>query len=260
VRNQLKSLFYYEFSHLLRAKWLPVYGVFFFIFTAAAVQFGRDNSKAVLSLLSLILLVVPAVSTLYATIYKYNSESYTNLLLTQPLKREAVYLSAYLSTALGLSIAFTTGTGLALAVFGVFDLRAAALLLFSDALTFIFVAIGMLLAVSINDRMKGIGAAVLIWIYFAVLHDAIVFAIISSMNQYPIEVPSMLLMASNPIDLTRVSILLMYEAPAMMGYTGRILQSVLSGTKGLALTSLALCFWALLPMLIGKRKFRTRDL
>src|SRR5690606_19654258 len=110
------------------------------------------------------------------------------------------------------------------------------------------------------DRMKGIGLTFVAWLYFAIFHDALVFFLISTFHEYPIETPSMILMALNPIDLARVSMLLTLDLSAMMGYTGRILQRTLSSSSGLILRSGVLTLWILVPAMIAARKFRSKDL
>jgi len=108
--------------------------------------------------------------------------------------------------------------------------------------------------------MKGVGLAFLIWFYFSIFHDVLVFAVASAFKEYPVEIPAMLLMAINPIDLARVDVLLALDFSAMMGYTGKILQSTLSGALGSLLTSLALAVWTFAPVLCGVRIFSKRDL
>jgi Cu-processing system permease protein len=107
--------------------------------------------------------------------------------------------------------------------------------------------------------MKGVGAAFLFWFYFAILHDVLVFIAVSTLRDYPVEVPAILLMISNPIDLTRVHTLLLLDLSAMMGYTGKILQGLLSSPLGGALTGLAQLLWIALPVGAGLRVFSRRD-
>lgn len=256
---QFFALFKFEFLNVIRAKWLIFYGLFFFGFTLALLQFNGDPSRAAASLLNIVLLIVPMISVLYASIYWYNSETFTSLLLTQPLRRTSLYFATWLAISVGLSAGFVVSCGTAFVASRVFDLGTVALLLFGGILSFIFVGIGLLVSVSFNDRMRGIGAAFIFWLYFAVFHDAVVFMVLSTLKDYPIEIPGMILMASNPIDLARVSLLLVMDLGAMMGYTGKILQQSLSSGLGFLLIGAALLIWIVIPTWLGLKRFSRKD-
>ena len=258
--HEIFLLVRYQLADMARAKWIFIYSLFFFFFTNALLMFGGDSSKAVASVLSIVLFAVPMISVLYASIYWYNSEAFNSLLLTQPLRRSSIFLSHWLSISIGLAASFSFSTGGALLLNRSFDSSSLTVLFFGDVLSFIFVALGLLIAVCFSDRMKGVGAAFLLWLYFSILHDVLVFALISFLKDYPIEIPAIFLMAGNPIDLARVHVLLTLDLPAMMGYTGKILQHILSGAMGLVLTSGALLLWIGLPVGAGIAVFRRRDL
>lgn len=260
MRKEFFSLVKYQLANVVRAKWMLAYALFFFFFTNALLMFGGDSSKAAASILTMTLLIVPMISILYAAIYWYNSESFTSLLLTQPLRRSSVFLSNWLSISLGLSVSFTLSTTLALLFNHSLNFDSSMVLISGNVLTFIFVGLGLLTAVAIADRMKGVGVAFSLWLYFSILHDALVFAVVSTLKDYPIEIPTMFLMASNPIDLVRVQVLLILDLAAMMGYTGKILQDILSGPGGLILTTVATLLWTLVPLLAGFRIFSRKDL
>lgn len=223
-------------------------------------MFAGDSAKVAASILTMTLLIVPMISILYASIYWYNSESFTSLLLTQPLKRSSIFFSNCVSVSVSLAGSFFISTTAALLLNHSFERASLFVLIFGIILTFIFVALGMLIAVSISDRMKGVGTAFLVWLYFSILHDALVFGIILVLKDYPLEIPTMFLMASNPIDLVRVQVLLHLDIAAMMGYTGKILQDFLSGSWGEIFTTMALLFWVVFPILLGLRIFSRKDL
>lgn len=260
MNRELFLLMKYQFYNVIRARWLIAYAAAFFIFTHALLLFGSEPSKTIASLLSIILLMVPLISVLYASIYWYNSEAFHSVLLTQPVRRSQVYLSSWLSVASGLVGSYFLGTFSALALQWFFEPSVILVVLMGGLLSFIFVGLGLLISVLIQDRMKGIGAAFLLWMYFAIFHDLIVFALAWTMKEYPIEVPSLALMILNPVDLTRVIVLLSLDFSAMMGYTGRILQSFLSGSFGKVISFLALFFWIVLPAVFGVRVFSKKDL
>jgi len=260
MKLKLSPLFNYELRNVLRARWLFFYGLVFAAFTFAVLSLGGEPTKVIMGLESLMLLVVPLVSVLYASIYWYNNEAFTQLLLTQPLQRQKVFLARWVAISLSLSGSFVIGTGIPLVIGNALMPTSWLLLGLGTLLSFAFVGLGMMISVAIDDRMKGIGVSLVLWLYCALLHDAVVFFLFSAFREYPVEVPGLLLMASNPIDLARVLLLLALDLSAMMGYTGRILQKTLSGSGGAAYSALMLILWTSLPVLIGTWIFRRKDL
>lgn len=254
------TLFNYEFLNVLRARWLLFYGAGFFIFTLAVLQFGGTDDKAVASLLNIVLMFVPVVSILYASVYWYNSEAFTALLLTQPLKRSSVFIASWSAVFSALAGSFAVGTGLGLAFAHQIGIRTGLLVFTGMILTAIFSGLGTLIAVAMNDRMKGIGLSFLVWLYFAVIHDALLFAVVSLFNEYPVEVPALTLLILNPVDLARMSLLLSLDLSAMMGYTGRILQTLLSKPAGILSAASLLTVWVIVPLLTGVYLFKKKDL
>ncbi len=71
-------------------------------------------------------------------------------------------------------------------------------------LTIIFVAIAMLAAVKIRDKARGIGAVILLWLYFSLLFDGLVLFILFQFADYPLEKAMVAVTAFNPIDLSRI--------------------------------------------------------
>jgi Cu-processing system permease protein len=210
--------------------------------------------------MSITLLIVPMVSTLYSSIYWYNSEGFTRLLLTQPTQRSRIYLCRWAALSIALSGAFVVGCTFPLVFESAIDGASCLLLFLGMILAFIFVAIGMLTSVFVADRMTGIGLAFSAWFYFSIVHDSLVFIAQSTFHDYPMEIPSMILTAVNPIDLVRMTLLMKMNFSALMGYTGTVLQKSLSGVQGYALIIGTLMLWLCVPTVIGMRLFRRRDL
>jgi Cu-processing system permease protein len=73
-----------------------------------------------------------------------------------------------------------------------------------------------------KDKARGIGAALLLWFYFALIYDGIVLLILFTFSDYPLEKLTLLLSALNPIDLGRIFIMLKMDISALMGYTGAL--------------------------------------
>jgi len=127
-------------------------------------------------------------------------------------------------------------------------------------LTFIFTALAFLTSVRSLDKAKGIGSALLLWFYFAVLFDGIVLLILHYFNDYPLEELVLVLTALNPIDMGRVLILLKLDSSALMGYTGALYNKFFGSSFGQIFSITVLLIWASVPVLRARKIFAKKDL
>lgn len=253
----------YEIRDVIRSRWLIGYTLFFLVITDALFRFGGGGEKALLSLVNVVLFLIPLVAMVFSTVYLYTAREFIELLLAQPIKRRQVFAGLYLGLTLPLSLSFVAAVcipfilhrGMANAQPGTF----AALLLAGIALTLIFTALAFLIVARTEDRIKGLGLAVALWLFLAVLYDGLVLLLISIMADYPIERPLIGLMLANPMDLARVALLLQFDVAALLGYTGAVMQSFFGRSIGVTVTSLALVVWVFVPLLAGMRAFQKKD-
>jgi Cu-processing system permease protein len=253
----------YEIRDVLRSRWLIGYTLFFLLVTDALFRFGGGGEKALLSLVSLVLFVIPLVTIVFSTVYLYNAREFIELLLAQPIKRRQVFAGLYLGLAIPMSVSFVVAVcvpfvvhrGIASAQPGTF----AALLVTGVALSLVFTAIALLIVARTEDKMKGLGIAVAVWLLMAVLYDGLVLLFVSILADHPMEKPLLVLMLANPLDLARVALLLQFDVAALLGYTGAVLQKFFGRSIGVMVTSLALAFWIFAPLLAGMSAFQKKD-
>jgi len=220
----------------------------------------EDNTaKAMLDLLNIVLIIVPLVSLLFSVIYIYNSAEFLELLVSQPLKRGMIWLSLFSGLALSFCLTFLLGVGLPVLFFD-FSATAAMLVLTGLFLTVIFIAIAMLAAVKVRDKAKGIGTAILLWIYFTVLFDGMVLFFLFQFADYPVEKPMVAVSMLNPVDIGRIMILLRMDESALMGYTGAIFRNFFGTGTGVVISFLVLLLWVFIPAMLSVRKFKNKDL
>lgn len=255
----MRKIIKYVMSDILQNRIVLVY-TFFLLITSFSVFSLEDNSsKGLLSLLNVTLLIVPLVSIIFATIYVYNSAEFMELLVSQPLKRKSIWLSLFVGLAGSLSISFFIGVGIPILLYqpnkiGLVMLGTGILL------TNAFVAVAMLAVVKIRDKAKGIGVTILLWLYFAILFDGIVLFILFQFADYPLEKAMVVVAAFNPIDLSRILILLQMDVSAMMGYTGAVFKDFFGTTTGMMLSIVVLLLWTALPVWLSTRRFIRKDL
>lgn len=235
------------------------YTLFLLIISMSIFNLEDNSAKGLLSLLNIILIIVPLVSLLFSAIYVYNSAEFLELLVSQPLKRKTIWLSLFAGLASSMALAFFIGVGIPVLLY-----EATALgftMLFSGLiLSVIFVAIAMLAAVMARDKAKGIGVVILLWLYFSIIFDGIVLFILFQFADYPLEKLMVGITAFNPIDLSRILILLKMDVSALMSYTGAIFKDIYGTTAGLAVSVVVLISWVVVPAWLSLRKFNHKDL
>jgi Cu-processing system permease protein len=259
--NTTAKIIRYELRDVLRSRALIAYALFFLAITETLLRFGA-GPRAALSLMNVVLLLIPLVSIVFGTMYLYHAREFTELLLAQPVRRRQLFVGQFLGLAIPLSAAFLVGLGTPYAFHAVDAGELATLMVVATcgvALTFIFAAFAALIAARIDDRVKGIGAAIGLWLGLTVLYDGLVMIGLTVFADYPLERPALAAMLANPIDLARLLILLRLDVSALMGYTGAVFERFFGSAGGALLASLALVMWTGVPLLLGARRFQRKD-
>lgn len=249
----------YVLYDILRSKIILAYALFLFIVSISMLQMEENSSKAMLSLLNIVLIVLPLVSLVFATIHYYNSYEFIELMLSQPLSRTRILLSEFAGVSISLLSAFFIGVGIPVLLFAA-DTTGFALLFTGGALTIVFTSIAFFASVVARDKARGIGFVLLLWFYFALIYDGIVLLILFSFSDYPLEKLTLLLSALNPIDLGRIFIVLKMDISALMGYTGALYKDFFSSGTGILFTTGIMLLWAIIPIWLAVRRFRKKDL
>ncbi|QIH40123.1 ABC transporter permease subunit [Flavobacterium sp. Sr18] len=247
------------FLDILKNKIILAYTLILAILSWSSFGLEDNSAKGLLTILNIILFTVPLVSILFATIYLYNSTEFIELLLSQPIKRKKIWLSLYLGLSLAMVLAFFIGAGIPLLI-NAPDSVGIMMLVIGCLITLVFVALAFLSSILTRDKAKGIGIAIMGWLYFALLFDGIILYLLFQFSDYPIEKAMIVVTAFSPIDLARIQILLHLDVSAMMGYTGAIFKDFFGTSLGLLLSFSLLCLWIIIPFFISLIKFKNKDL
>lgn len=254
----------YSFYDLSRSRWTYAYLLFFLLVTFGLIWFSNDLAKTIISLMNVVLIICPLIATLFGALYYYNSREFIDLLLALPLPRRAVFLGKYLGLSISLAGSFVIGISLPFLVFGVYatDLAGDFLVLLSVGvlLTFVFSALSFLVAIRFENPIKGFGAAIFVWLFLAVIYDGILLLLLMFFEQYPLDRFALISTIFNPVDLSRVLIMLRLDISALMGYTGAVFRKFLGTSSGIMIAYGALLLWIIVPAalfirLAGKKDF-----
>lgn len=244
---------------ILKNKIVLAYTLILAVLSWSSFALEDNSAKGVLTILNVILFTVPLVSILFSTIYLYNSSEFIELLLSQPIKRRKIWLSLFFSLSLAMVFAFLVGAGIPLLIYSP-DGVGLMMLIVGCLISLVFVALAFFSSIMTRDKAKGIGIAIMTWLYFALLFDGIVLFLLFQFADYPIENAMVGLTALSPIDLARIQILLHLDVSAMMGYTGAIFKDFFGTVVGLIASFLLLCLWMVVPFFISLKKFNKKDL
>lgn len=253
------KLLKYIFFDLIRSRFVLFYFLLLLIFTGIFLLLQDDASKVQLSLLNVIILIVPLVSVIFATIHWYNSSEFIEVLLAQPISRKKIFISEFLALSLAVGGAFLLATGIPLLVFS-FNIVSLLLMTAGFFLTIIFISLAFWAAVFTRDKAKGIGLSLVLWLYFSLIYDGMVLMLMFNLSDYPINKIVVALLSLNPVDLARIMVLMKMNMSAMLGFSGAVFTEFLGSATGLIYSVVLLFVWAAIPFWWALKKFSKKDL
>ena len=249
----------YVLYDIVRSRVILAYTLFLLVVSLSLFNMEENSSKAILSLLNIILIVVPLISMIFTTIHYYNSYEFIELMLSQPMSRRKILLSEYAGTSLSLLSSLFIGVGIPV-LFYAPDSVGFSLLFTGFALTLVFTSLAFLTSVIARDKARGIGFSLLLWFYFALIYDGLLLMILFSFSDYPLEKLTLILSALNPVDLGRISIMLKMDVSALMGYTGALYKDFFGSAAGSLFTAGVMLLWIIIPLWGALRIFKRKDL
>lgn len=253
----------YSFRDLIRSKWSLVYLLFYLILGSMLLFLNNNLSKAVITLMNVITILVPLIGTIFGVMYYYSAKEFTELLLGQPIKRSSVFIGQYLGVAGSLSLSLIIGLGLPFLLYGLLASNEiwnfGLLLLTGGFLSFIFTALAFNIALYNDNKIKGFGYAILLWLLFSVIYDGAFLMSLILLSSYPLDGFTIAATIFNPIDLSRILILLKLDISALLGYTGAVFQKFFGTGMGQSISLFALFTWVVIPLLNIHRKSSKKD-
>ena len=255
----MRGITKFVITDILKNRIILIYTIILCVFSWSIFSLEDNTSKGIMSLLNVILLTVPLVSIIFGNIYMYNSAEFIELLVSQPVKRSAIWSSLFLGLSLALITSFFIGIGLPVLLF-VPSMTGVTVIFSGMLITTIFVSIAMLCAILMRDKARGIGLSIMIWLFLSLIYDGLVLFFMFQYADYPIEKPMAILAAFNPIDLARIQVLLQVDVAVLMGFTGAIFKKMFGTSVGLIVSLMIMLLWIVLPYLLSLRLFNKKDL
>ncbi|MCU0387105.1 MAG: ABC transporter permease [Chitinophagaceae bacterium] len=255
----MKKITKYVLIDILRNRFMLAYTVVLSGISFSLFILEDSSGKALLGLMNVVLFIIPLVSLVFSTTYLYNAAEFIELMLSQPVRRKVLLNRIFSGLALSFVIATATGIGLPVLIYGA-TMQGLYLLLSAILLSVIFSALALLASVITRDKARGIGMALLLWVYFAFVFDGLVLLILFQFADYPLEGAMIAMTMLNPVDLVRIFMLLQVDLSAMMGITGAVFQKYFGSITGQVISLSVMVLWMLIPLVIAVKKFNKRDL
>jgi len=270
VRDALRHVFVAavtEYRLAVRSRWalaltglFVVFGGMMLTFSGSAVgPEGAERVVASLTSLAAYLIPLAALALGYDAVVGREDEGWLAVVFSLPVRRSEVVAGTYLGRLTVLAGATVLGFGFS----GVLLVREFGLGAWPSFLGFLvgavgagaaFLAIAVLLSTVAREKTHALGAALLVWVWFVLVHDLIALGVVAAF-----ELPDAVLSAlvfSNPVSAFRVLVLSGLGTTAGGGFT-----AVLAGS-GLSTASLAaaLAAWCVVPIAVAARLVRRRRL
>ena len=249
----------YILIDIVKSKVLIAYTLLLALISTAIFMADSDPVKGLVSLTTLVLIIVPLVSIVYATTYYFNASEFAELLVSQPLNRKNIILGQFLGISTAILGSFIIGICIPAFLFA-FGSTAITLVISGSLLSLSFVSLAFYASTKTRDKAKGIGLALMIWFYCSIIFDALVLLFLFTFADYPLEKAMIGLTAFNPIDLARILILLQLDISALMGYTGALYRDFFGSGTGMAFSIGMQLLWALIPVCLAVKSFARKDL
>jgi Cu-processing system permease protein len=249
----------YTILDIVRSKVLLAYTLLLLAISLTIFMSDADATKGLVSITTVILIIVPLVSVVYATTYYFNAAEFTEMLVSQPISRRNILLGKFIGICSSILIAFIVGVCVPVAMFA-FSATGVTLMLSGCLLTLSFISLAFLTSTLTRDKAKGIGLALMLWFYFSIIFDGLVLLFLTLFADYPLEKAMIILTALNPIDLARILILLQLDISALMGYTGALYQQFFGSGAGIVFSLLMQMIWIIVPLFFALKIFKKKDL
>lgn len=231
------------------------------LLTFSGANVGPDGSARVLgSLTVLAVYLIPLAALAYGfdAIVGHEDIGWLQALFALPIARWRVVVGIFLGRSLALTAAVVLGFGaggfLIVRDFGLAGWYGfLAFVVGAVGLALVFLAIAILVSTVAREKTHALGASLLVWAWFVLVHDLLALGLISAFHLPDFALEAMIL--TNPAGVFRVLVLGWLDAGGGAGFAAVIASTGLSTPVLLG----ALVCWIVLPIaiagkLIGRRR------
>ncbi|MGB0946477.1 MAG: ABC transporter permease [Pseudoalteromonas marina] len=262
-----------EFCDGLRNRWLISITIIFALLSIGLTYFGAaasgevgiaSLSTTIASLASLAVFLIPLIALLlsYDSFVGEQESGTLLLLLTYPLSKTQLLLGKFVGQggiiALAIIIGFGSSATLLYFQSGDIEVFSAFALFISSAilLGLSFTAIAYLISLSVSEKSKAAGLALITWFVFSLAFDLALLALLVGVEEGVTQQGLTQLMMLNPADLFRLVNLAALDSSDVNGALSVAINASLSQGQLL----LSLFVWVTFPLLLANFLFRRKTL
>ncbi|NMP16445.1 ABC transporter permease subunit [Thalassotalea sp. Y01] len=250
-----------EFKDGLRNRWLISITAIFTILSIGLTYFGSavsgtlevaSLSTTIASLASLTVFLVPLIALLvsYDSFVGEQESGTLLLLLTYPLSKPQLLLGKFIGQGAIIGLAIFFGFGSCALI--LYSQHSDIIILYSFAifiasailLGLSFTAIAYLISLSVNEKSKAAGLALITWFLFALVFDLALLAFLVGVEQGISQQGLTKLMMLNPADIFRLVNLAGLDSADVNGSVAMAVNSTMSQTSLFSV----LTAWIILPL------------
>ena len=264
-----------EFRDGIRNRWAIAITIIFVLMSLGIAYFGSATAgilgfssleSTLVSLASLCVMLIPLIALMLA----YNcfigelEQGTLLLLMTYPLSNGQLLLGKFFGQAAIIALASILGFGLPSIIISIIsDVDAANVLIafskfivLATLLGWVFIALAYVISLSVSEKSKAAGLALITWFIFVLVFDLVLMALLvaSEGNINDTFVPFLLWI--NPTDVFRI---LVYTIIGSESYSG-VLKIAEHGSNGTLYLSLVMVLWIVLPLLFSLFIFNKKEL
>lgn len=276
MSNVLLTVAGKEFRDGLRNRWVVSISLIFAILATGLAYFGSaasgqagfsSLSATLVSLATLAVFLIPLIALMlaYDSVVGEDEQGTLLLLMTYPMKRWQFIAGKMLGHGMILACASITGFGLSALVTGLFSDNTSwselfdayvFFILFSILLGWIFIAFAYVISVTVTEKSKAAGLALIVWFSVVLMFDLMLLGLLVTTegNVNAEMFPYLLLL--NPTDIYRLAII-QYFADQQLSGLMAVAQQAQFTTR---ILFCGMVIWLLIPLLYTLFKFNKRTL
>lgn len=263
-----------ELTVSVRNRWTLIYAVVFAVLVVSISYVGimaegfsgmQNFTRTSASMLNMVLYIVPLVSLLMGTLSFTGEKGTTELLFSQPVDRKEILfgkvLGLFVSLSLSMLIGFVVAGGIISSVTGAEGLfQYFIFVLLSLLLALVFLVMAVVIATINNRKTRSYVFSLFAWFFFVFFYDLAVLGASLFFKGQNANYFLFLSLFGNPVDMVRVSSLIMLDNVSIFGAAGAALLRFLGGSgSSVSLLVGSLLIWVIAPVALSTRLLRNQD-
>ncbi|MCW8329192.1 ABC transporter permease [Photobacterium sp. SDRW27] len=262
-----------EFQDGLRNRWLISITLIFAVLSVGLSYYGSvasgqlgvaSLSSTIASLSSLAVFLIPLIALLlsYDSFVGEQESGTLLLLLTYPISHSQLLFGKFLGQGAIITLATSLGFGSAaflLAIQSDFTAVVPAFSLFILTATLLglcFIAIAYVISLSVAEKSKAAGIALIVWFFFVLVFDLALLAILVGVEEGLTQQHLVQVMMFNPADLFRLINLAALDTGDVSG----VLAVAIDGSHSPATLLLIMGGWIASPLAVASFVFKNKKL